>query len=688
MAIYHFSAQVISRGKGQSAVAAAAYRSGERLQDERTGEEKFYHREVLPETMILAPSHSPEWVNDRERLWNEVEKIEVRKNSQLAREINVALPIELSTDLQKELIQDFVQTEFVDRGMVADVCIHRDDPNNPHAHVMLTTREISLEGFTTKNREWNDRALLTQWREAWSNHANQALEKDGNPERISHLSHEARGLEQLPTVHLGHVVHEMETRGVETERGALNRERQEYNRLVVDLQKYREEKQAIEQEKARKQEAQSKVVPTDRQRELISDFHETFIKRIKEKLIEQEQTPQNESQEQIGDLNTPEERVQLQAARTYLKAEPSLETIQERRQQLDKWDKRVSNGDQFIRWKDQTLKDAAHQYESITRTQQTIEEQQQRLANINWLNPLKLKENRSSKEQIEKTILASEQKMAMYHEKLHYPSEKLKFTSEREFREIQVAHETERTGLLEQNQKQRHEITKERDTLQNAETVLKNGVIREVAADYPEHPDMRYMSYKTALQLKGINEKAGETVSPERIQKSRNFNKNKMQEFNKELRFVEIEKDRLERTEVYLKEVDKYNAIVEKYDKNPFLKGKLLLSKNAKQEYEHAVSKRDYYQDLMKEKGISGKDDWNKQTQTLEKFEARVPFIRSQVQPISRSLGILDALIQGIEQANYAANRAQQQKQLTKGKGKGKGKGKFKADSMERGYER
>jgi hypothetical protein len=118
-----------------------------------------------------------------------------------------------------------------------------------------------------------------------------------------------------------------------------------------------------------------------------------------------------------------------------------------------------------------------------------------------------------------------------------------------------------------------------------------------------------------------------------------------MQEFNKELRFVESEKDRLELMEVYLKEVDKYNAIVEKYDKNLLLKGKLLLSKTAKQEYEHAASKRDYYQDLMKEKGISGKNDWNKQTQTLEKLEANVPFIQSQVQPISRSLGILDALM-------------------------------------------
>ena len=92
MAIYHFSAQVISRGKGQSAIASAAYRSGERLQDERTGETKYYKRQVQPETMILSPSHAPEWVQDRERLWNEVEASETRVNSRLAREINIALP--------------------------------------------------------------------------------------------------------------------------------------------------------------------------------------------------------------------------------------------------------------------------------------------------------------------------------------------------------------------------------------------------------------------------------------------------------------------------------------------------------------------------------------------------------------------------------------------------------------------
>ena len=128
MAIYHLSMQIISRSKGQSAVASASYRSGERLEDERTGETKFYKREVQPETMILAPSNSPEWVKDRGQLWNAVEQIEKRKDAQLAREINIALPIELSKDQQKELIQDYVQKEFVNRGMVADIAIHRDDP--------------------------------------------------------------------------------------------------------------------------------------------------------------------------------------------------------------------------------------------------------------------------------------------------------------------------------------------------------------------------------------------------------------------------------------------------------------------------------------------------------------------------------------------------------------------------------
>ena len=112
MAIYHFSAQMISRGKGQSAVASASYRSGEKLYDELSEQSKYYKREVQPETHILAPSHAPTWIQNREMLWNEVERSETRKNSQLAREINVALPRELSNEQQTELIKGYVQEQF------------------------------------------------------------------------------------------------------------------------------------------------------------------------------------------------------------------------------------------------------------------------------------------------------------------------------------------------------------------------------------------------------------------------------------------------------------------------------------------------------------------------------------------------------------------------------------------------
>jgi len=691
MAIYHFSAQIISRGKGQSAVAAAAYRSGDKLQDERTGEEKFYKREVQPETMILAPKNAPEWVHDRERLWNEVEKIEKNKNSQLSREINIALPVELSKDQQRELIKGFVQEEFVDRGMVADVSIHRDDKSNPHAHIMLTVRQFDEDGtwgnkkrkdyeldqdgnkipdkngkpkYTTVSlTDWDKKENLVQWREEWSNHANKALEREGIQERISHLSHEARGLEQLPTVHLGQVINEMEKRGVETERGDINRDRQEYNRLVVDLQKYREEKQAIEQENARKQES-----PNERLKEIVNDFKEKFIDKVEEEKPVEKTT--QDKQQVI--LNTPKEIAHLEEAKKYLKAEPSFENIQERRQQIDKWEIRKQNGEQFLQWKDKTIREASQSYQAIIDNKVIIQEQRQRLENINWLNPLKMKENRTIKEQAEGFISNSQKEIKKLDTRLNYHREKLDFKTENEFKQIQKEHEIEKPGLLEKNNKITNQISQERDTLKHAVKAIERREVREVAALYPERPEMRYMSRETALQLKELNEKAGKIISPETIQKSRNFNRDKMNELTKDLRFVETEKVRMERTKGYLKDADKYNAIVEKYDKSPVLKGKMLISKSARQEYENAISKRDQSIERMKQDGVSGKGDWNKQNQTFEKSEAKVPFVQSQMKPITRNLGILDAMLQGIEEAGQEAKRQQrQQRSRTKGKFKG-----------------
>jgi hypothetical protein len=250
MAIYHFSVQVISRADGRSAIAAASYRSGENLYDERNHKtHRFRKRFVKPETYILAPSDAPNWVFDREKLWNQVEQVEKRVDAQLAREINVALPKELSKEQQTELVLSFVQDQFVDCGMVADVAIHRDDVNNPHFHVMFTMREIHSDGFAKrKNRAWNNRELLVEWRKQWAIYANRALEKAGFKERIDHRSYAEQGIDKIPTQHLGTASHALEekarkaarVRGVEyrpvTRLGQLNQEIQAINEKTKRLE--------------------------------------------------------------------------------------------------------------------------------------------------------------------------------------------------------------------------------------------------------------------------------------------------------------------------------------------------------------------------------------------------------------------------------------------------------------------
>ncbi len=182
---------MISRSQGRSATAAIAYRVAERIEDRRTGLVFDYAaRGGVDHTEILAPDHAPDWVRDRSELWNRVEESETRKNSQVAREVRVALPAELTHDERVDLVRDFVCEQFVDRGMVADIALHapgrEGDERNHHAHILLTTREIDAEGFTTKNRDWNKVELLEGWREAWARDSNAALERAGIEDRVDH----------------------------------------------------------------------------------------------------------------------------------------------------------------------------------------------------------------------------------------------------------------------------------------------------------------------------------------------------------------------------------------------------------------------------------------------------------------------------------------------------------------------
>lgn len=208
MAIYHLTMQLISRKENRSAVFAAAYRAGEKLVDQRLGKVADYTKKRRPlHAEILAPPNAPAWIYNRERLWNAVEAKEKRKDAQLVREFNVALPAELSTKQQIELVRLYVQEQFVNRGMVADISVNkppkRGSQLNFYAHVMVTTREINLDGFGGKNRAWNSPSLLKEWRAAWAQYANAALAKAGRAERIDHRSLQDQGCNRKPTKHLG-----------------------------------------------------------------------------------------------------------------------------------------------------------------------------------------------------------------------------------------------------------------------------------------------------------------------------------------------------------------------------------------------------------------------------------------------------------------------------------------------------
>lgn len=468
MAIYHFSAQIISRGKGQSAVAAASYRSGDKLVDERTGEIKNYHREVKPEGMILAPKNAPDWVYDRQKLWNEVERVEKRKNSQLAREINIALPKELSNDQQKELVTNYIKEQFVDKGMIADVCIHRDDSNNPHAHVMLTTREISPEGFTVKNRDWNNRELINTWREGWANSVNYALEREGIQEKVSHLSHEKRGLDYLPTVHLGHVVNAMEKRGVRTEKGDHNRDVVAYNELKKSIGQ-------LEKDRTQLQRQFAKEVNSDK-------FNQSF---------------------------TEEERKWITEATKYLKAKFSLSLVDKRLEQLEAWAKRIQNNKQFMQWKSETIEQAKHSYSSIDYWEKQIEIREKALSNIRWMNPLKYKENKLQAENLEKQIQSMKESIKSEQSKLEYPKSKLNFDTYEQLQEIEKTFKIEVEKANNQNRSAIRSNAQEREVLQNARNAYKSAYIRFTAEKYPNMPEMAYIDFQTARNIAKVSQHFG-----------------------------------------------------------------------------------------------------------------------------------------------------------------------------------
>lgn len=223
MAIYHFSVKVISRASGRSSVAAAAYRSGERLHDERLDRDHDFRAKAgIEHSEIMLPEGAPEEWCDRERLWNDVEAFEKRKDAQLAREVEFAIPREMSKAEGIELARDFVAREFVDHGMIADLNVHwdigADGSPKPHAHVMLTMREVGEDGFGQKVRDWNAHEKVEQWRERWADHVNTRLAELDIDARIDHRSLKAQGIGLEPQDKIGPAAQRMGERGLASER--------------------------------------------------------------------------------------------------------------------------------------------------------------------------------------------------------------------------------------------------------------------------------------------------------------------------------------------------------------------------------------------------------------------------------------------------------------------------------------
>ena len=266
IAIYHCSIKIVSRGKGKSAVAAAAYRSGEKLTNEWDGLTHDYTKKGgVVHSEILLPAHTPPAFSDRSILWNSVELSEKSNNAQLAREVEIALPVELSREEQTRLVREYCSSQFVSKGMIADFNLHDTGGGNPHAHILLTMRpldergawlpkskkeyvldengeKIRLPSGRYKTRkvdlvDWNNRENAEVWRRAWADLANDFLAQNNRPERIDHRSYERQGIDQLPTVHVGVSATQMEKKGIVTERGELNRNIKAANRILREIRR-------------------------------------------------------------------------------------------------------------------------------------------------------------------------------------------------------------------------------------------------------------------------------------------------------------------------------------------------------------------------------------------------------------------------------------------------------------------
>lgn len=604
MAIYHFSSQIISRSKGSSSVASSAYRAGEKIQDERTGLEHDYTKKTgIEYTEILTPSKVPSWATDRSRIWNEVEAAEKRKDAQLSREINIALPKELNKDQQIELVKDFVKDTFVDKGMVADISIHDMGKGNPHAHIMLTMRAISEDGFGKKNREWNKKENLEEWREKWGEYANKSLARYGFEERIDHRSFKDQGIDLIPQIHVGVHASAMEKKGISTERGSLNNKIKELNNELRNIEK-------------------EKVVALDE------------FKEIKSKLDEAKK-------EQV-------ERYDNLPGKT--------------REDLEKADKFINGNLDFknaAATKNKLMNVRELNIQEINSIDKSIDTLKSKITSIN--NALESQERYSKTlKNLPKGILGG------YKDKSHAEMLKSNIERSMAFLKSEGSTtKVEENKILELNYK-RKSLENNINKIDQGLKILDKGVealkisegIKFIDKHIKEFPQAKYLSYEGIKAIEKV-QNATKLQSIKEIVKAYQKSFNRLEEVNNKLNGIESTSKRLDNAEKCLKTMDKHQGIIDKWDKGLFKSRFQDKHRTEKYEYDTAISNLTRY-------GVKDRADFINQIRSFEKTSSLEPNLIQERNSLTNIVNVLESGVAAIKNALARASiemRKQEAKQ-------------------------
>lgn len=601
MAIYHLSVQIISRGKGKSCVAAASYRAGEKLHDERQDLNHDYTKKQGVESEIIAPLNSPSWVNDREKLWNEVDKSETRCNSRTAREINIALPLELSKEQQKEIVREYVKESFVDKGMVADVCFHFNDENNPHCHIMLTTREIDQEGFTKKNREWDKKEKVEEWRESWANHSNKALEKAGCEDRIDHRSYKDQDIDQVPTIHLGKTSSEMKKKGLGNPRAEINKQIKELNKeKIIVLQEYRELKDKLEKEKTNEAQKYSNLKPEEK----------AAVQKV-ERMLNEPQTYEN-SNKALNKLNTIRQDNALELSKIDSEVGLVGRKINSIDYSLDKL--RIAEND-FKELPKNMF--GQYKYKDRARTlKSTIQRFSNNLTSDGYISNVDIKLNKKKLEELQNS------------------SEKLKSNI--------------------------HDIDLDLNSIKTGVTALQNKELREFHKEYKaQFPQAKHLKYNDMKAIKAANELMGRPVSIDEIRVTHRNRGERIDYINKELKDIENNGRRLINAKECLKTIDSNKDIYDKWDTKIFGKAKFQEDhRNEKWQYDNAV-------DNLKTYGVKDKLDLRSQESThefnLKEVKSKLEIDKTTLTP---SINVLNDVLRALASALRTEKAIQHQDDL------------------------